>query len=244
MLDLVGAIVGMTAVALNLVALTSVLPGSLARRLSVAAIAGGWVDLASGLGAAGKLAFAPNQPVPLVAVLFATPLLIVGVLALRSARMRSALMAIPMTLLIGVNALRVLGVLFLLLAAVGRLSGPFPYSAGLGDIITGALAVPLALSVARSRKLPLSAIARWNIFGALDLVVAVALGVTSAAGSPLQLIHAGVGSEAMQYLPFCLVPTVLVPFYLITHAIVAAQLRVRRTVAASYQVGLEFVKLS
>ncbi len=244
MLDLIGAIVGMTAVALNLVALTSVLPGSLARRLSVAAIAGGWVGLASGLGAAGKLAFAPNQPVPLVAVLFATPLLIVGALALRSARMRSALMAIPMALLIGVNSLRVLGVLFLLLAAVGRLSGPFPYSAGLGDIITGALAVPLALSVARSRKLPLSAIARWNIFGTLDLVAAVALGVTSAAGSPLQLIHAGVGSEAMQYLPFCLVPTVLVPFYLITHAIVAAQLRVRRTAAASSQVGLEFVKLS
>ena len=48
----------------------------------------------------------------------------------------------------------------------------------------------------------------------------------------------------MQYLPFCLVPTVLVPFYLITHAIVAAQLRVRRTAAASTQVGLEFVKLS
>jgi hypothetical protein len=244
MLDLIGAIAGMTAVALNLVALTSVLPGSLARRLSVAAIAGAWVGLASGLGAAGKLAFAPNQPLPLVAVLFATPLLVVGALALRSARMRSELMAIPLALLIGVNSLRVLGVLFLLLAAVGRLSGPFPYSAGLGDIITGALAVPLALSVARSRKLPVSAIARWNIFGTLDLVAAVALGITSAAGSPLQLIHAGVGSEAMQYLPFCLVPTVLVPFYLITHAIVAAQLRVRRTAAGSSRVGLEFVKLS
>jgi hypothetical protein len=238
MLDLIGAIVEMTAVALNLVALTSVLPGSLARRLSVAAIAGGWVGLASGLGAAGKLAFSPNQPVPLVGVLFATPLIIVGALALRSARIRSALMDIPMALLIGVNALRVLGVLFLLLAAVGRLSGPFPYSAGLGDIITGALAVPLALSVTRSQKLPLSAIARWNIFGALDLVAAVALGITSAAGSPLQLIHAGVGSEAMQYLPFCLVPTVLVPFYLLTHAIIAAQLRVRRTAAASSRVGL------
>jgi hypothetical protein len=237
MLDLIGAIVGMIAVAINLVALTSVLPGSLARRLSVAAIAGAWVGLASGLGAAEKLAFDPGQPVPLVGVLFATPLLVLGALALRSARIRSALMAIPMPILIGVNGLRVLGVLFLLLAAVGRLSGPFPYSAGLGDIITGAFAVPLALSVVRSQKLPVTAIALWNIFGALDLVVAVALGITSAAGSPLQVIHAGVGSEAMQYLPFCLVPTVLVPFYLITHAIVAAQLRVRRTAAASSRVG-------
>jgi hypothetical protein len=229
MLNLVGAIVGMMAVAINLVAITSVLSRSLALRLSLAAIVGAWVGLASGLGSAGSLAFSPNQPVPLVGVLFAMPLIIVGAFALRSQRVRASLMAIPMPLLIGVNALRLLGVLFLFLAAAGRLSGPFPYSAGLGDMITGAFAIPLALSVARSGRRPVSAIARWNIFGTLDLFAAVALGITSAAGSPLQLIHAGVGSEAMQYLPFCLVPTVLVPFYLITHAVIAAQLNALRT---------------
>jgi hypothetical protein len=228
MLDLVGAIVGMMAVAINLVAVTSVLSGSLVRRLSVAAIAGAWVGLATGLGAAGVLVFSPDHPVPLVGVLFAVPLLTVGALALKYPRVRSTLMAIPMPLLIGVNALRVLGVLFLLLAATGRLSGPFPFSAGLGDIITGALAIPLALTVARSQKPPVGAIMRWNIFGMLDLFVAVGLGITSAPGSPLQLIHIGVGSDAMQYLPFCLVPTVLVPFYLITHAIIAAQLGAAR----------------
>ena len=154
MLDLIGAIAGMTAVAINLVAFTGVLPGSLARRLILAAIGGAWVGLASGLGAAGKLAFSPQQPVPLVGVLFAVPLLTVGALALRYAKVRSTLLAIPMPLLISLNALRVLGVLFLLLAAAGRLSGPFPYSAGWGDIITGAFAIPLALRVARSQKLP------------------------------------------------------------------------------------------
>jgi hypothetical protein len=222
MLDLVGAIVGMMAIGISLVALTSVLPGPLARRLGLAAIAGAWVGLATGLGAAGRLVFSPDQPVPLVGVLT------VGALALKYPRMRSTLVAIPMPLLIGINALRVLGVLFLLLAAAGRLSGPFPFSAGWGDIITGAFAIPLALSVARSKKPPVAAIMCWNIFGTLDLFAAVGLGITSAAGSPLQLIHAGVGSEAMQYLPFCLVPTVLVPFYLITHAIIAAQLSAQR----------------
>jgi len=239
MLDLVGAIAGMVAIAVSLVALSSVLPGSLARRLSLAAVAGGWVGLSSALGAAGKFAFSPDHAVPLIGVLFATPLLIAGAFALSSARLRSTLMAIPMPLLIGLNALRMFGVLFLLLAAVGRLSGPFPYSAGLGDIITGAFAIPLALSIARSHKLPAKAIWRWNIFGTLDLVAAVAFGITSAVGSPTGLIHAGVGSQAMQYLPFCLVPTVLVPFYLITHAIIAAQLRAQRTVAASPGVLLD-----
>ena len=55
----------------------------------------------------------------------------------------------------------------------------------------------------------------------------------SAAGSPLQVIHAGVGSQALQYLPYCLVPTVLVPFYLLTHAIVAAQLAATRAAPAA-----------
>jgi hypothetical protein len=111
---------------------------------------------------------------------------------------------------------------------VGRLSGPFPYSAGWGDVITGAFAVPVALLAKRALSRSGLLIAAWNLFGALDLFAAVTLGITSAQGSPLQLIHAGVGSEAMQYLPYSLVPTVLVPFYLITHAVVAAQLSARR----------------
>jgi hypothetical protein len=232
MLDLIGAIVGMSAVAINLVALTQALPGTSASRLGLGAIAGAWVGLASGLGAAGKLTFSPDHPLPLIAVLFALPLIAVATLALSSPKARAALLGIPMPLLIGVNSLRVLGVLFLMLAAGGRLSGPFPYFAGLGDIITGALALPLAVSIARSGRLPSAAVRSWNIFGALDLLVAIGLGLTSAAGSPVQLIHAGVGSAAMQYLPYCLVPTVLVPFYLITHAIVAAQLAAPRAAPA------------
>jgi hypothetical protein len=43
MLDLIGAIVGMSAVAINLVALTHALPGTLGRRLALAVIAGAWV---------------------------------------------------------------------------------------------------------------------------------------------------------------------------------------------------------
>jgi len=229
MLDLLGAIVGMAAIAVNLTAILTVLPLMATQRLAFAAAAGSWVGLAIGLGAAGELTFTPAQPVPLVGVLFATPLLVAGVLAAAVSKIRAALLAIPMPLLIGLNAMRMLGVLFLMLASVGRLSGPFPYSAGWGDIITGALAIPLALA-ARQTKRPHGAIIAWNLFGTLDLFAAVGLGLTSANGSPLQLFHVGVGSEAMQHLPFCLVPTVLVPFYLITHAIIALQLSERRLV--------------
>ena len=227
LLDLVGSVVTMAVIAVDLVAVTQALSGSFARRLVIAAVAGGWVGLAVFLGASGRLAFSPNFPAPLIGVLFAVPLLTAGVLALTSEKVRTTLLGIPPQLLVGLNAMRMLGVLFLLDFIAGSLSGPFPFFAGLGDMITGALAIPLALRIARSKEPSARTIAGWNTLGALDLVVAVGLGIGSAAGSPLQLIHAGVGSQAMQYLPLCLVPTVLVPFYLLTHAIVAAQLRVR-----------------
>jgi hypothetical protein len=68
----------------------------------------------------------------------------------------------------------------------------------------------------------------WNAVGALDLFAAIVLGAMSANGAPLQLIHAGAGSAAVQVLPWALVPAVLVPFYLVTHGIVLAQLLARR----------------
>lgn len=237
-LDLVLSIVPMAVIAVDLVAVTESLSRSFGRRLAIAAAGGGWVGLAVFLAATGQLAFA-RFPAPLIGVLLMAPLLAAGVLAVSSGRVRAALLGLSPALLIGVNAMRLLGVIFLLDAITGRLAGPFPFFAGLGDMITGALAIPLALRVSRSAEVPPAAIAGWNALGTLDLVVAVGLGITSVPGSPLQLIHAGVGAQAMQFLPLSLVPTVLVPFYLLTHAIVAAQLRVRsRSVRRPASVGM------
>jgi hypothetical protein len=186
MLNLIGATVGMMAVTVNLVAMAGALPLSAWQRVVFAAGTGAWVGLAIGLGAAGALVFSPEQKVPLIGVLFAVPLLIGAVLWFTVPRFCAALMAVPMPLLIGLNAMRIFGALFLILAAVGRLSGPFPYSAGWGDVITGLLAIPLALVVAREPSPPGWIIAAWNLFGTLDLFAAVALGLTSAQGSPLQ----------------------------------------------------------
>lgn len=229
MLNMLGHISGMAAIIIDVVAIVSVVPMTLGQRLVAAGVVGAWVGLATALGAAGALAYSPDQPVPVVGLLFVAPLLAATALWLASPGLRAALLAIPTELLIGLNALRVVGVLFLALAVVGRLSGPFPYSAGIGDILTGLFAIPLALRVARGEP---ASIAAWNAFGALDLFAAVGLGLTSGQGSPLQLLHVGVGSEAMQSLPFSLVPTVLVPFYLITHAVVATQLVARRKARA------------
>ena len=129
----------------------------------------------------------------------------------------------PTAVMVALNIVRVFAVMFLMLATAGRLTGPFPYSAAWGDIITGVVAVPV-LWLLKGGARYTTAIAAWNLFGAADLVLAITFGVTSAEGSPLQLFP-GPGSEAMQHAPWSFVPTVLVPIWLILHAIIAAQLR-------------------
>jgi hypothetical protein len=150
------------------------------------------------------------------------PLVATAVAASVSPSVRASLLGMPMPFLIGLNVWRVAGGFFLLLAAEGRLAGPFPTSAGWGDVITGVLALPVAWLALRGQGTPL--VWAWNAFGMLDLVAALAFGIISANGSPLQIIHAGQGSEAVQALPWSLIPTVLVPMYLIVHGIIFAKL--------------------
>jgi hypothetical protein len=92
-----------------------------------------------------------------------------------------------------------------------------------GRHITGVVAVPVLWLLKDGITRHTTAIAAWNLFGTTDLVLAIAFGITSAEGSPLQLFR-GPGSEAMQHAPWSFVPTVLVPIWLILHGIIAAQL--------------------
>lgn len=236
MLDFFGTIAITAAIFVAANAMLGALPVRTVHRLALAVLIGAWIGLSVALASIGEYADAGRRPVPLIGVMFAIPLIVTAVAAILSIRVRAILLFLPMPLLIGLNTARVFGGLFVLLAMDGRLDGPFPYSAGWGDVITGVLALPvawLALRAAADRDWVIGA---WNAFGALDLVLAVFLGVTSGIGSPLQLFGSEAGSAAMQYLPWALVPTVLVPFFLITHAIVFVQLRARRRgqLAAGY----------
>jgi hypothetical protein len=223
MLDLTSTVVAVTAIAVILTSIASTLALRLSQRIVLAALAGVWVALAIGAAVTGAFASPGQRPIALFVLL--APLGVTGAAALLSSAVRSTLLAIPMPLLIGLNAFRIGGVLFVLLAEAGRVAGPFPYIAGWGDVVTGVLAIPVAWVAAHESADHPRRILAWNVFGTLDLFVAVVLGVISRNGSPLQLIHAGVGSAGLTQFPWSLVPTVLVPYFLISHAVVFAQLR-------------------
>ena len=132
---------------------------------------------------------------------------------------RAAMLASPLPALVAINSIRILGVIFVALYAAGRLPAPFAPSAGWGDILTGVAAAPLAWAIARfGARVRMPALI-WNVFGAADLVNAIALGALSAPG-PLQVFVGPPDSSPMTALPWLIIPGFLVPILFFTHLVI------------------------
>jgi len=221
MLDFIGMVITATLMVLVVSTLITFMDVPRAAKVTLAGVFGVWIGLAAAAAGAGWVLI--SRPVPVVGFFVLAPLL-AAALATAWPAACNAMLSIPMPVMVALNIVRVFAVLFLLLAAEGRLSGPFPYSAAWGDIITGVVAVPVLWLLKDGVARHTAGITAWNLFGAADLVLAIAFGITSTEGSPLQLF-AGPGSQAMQHAPWSFVPTVLVPIWLILHGIIAVQLR-------------------
>jgi len=224
MLDFIGTIVAAALMVFIFNTLTTFLDVSRGTKLVLSAIFGLWIGICAAAAAAGVIA--TSRPFPFIGIFVFAPL-VAAAIATASPAVRTAMLSLPMPVMIGLNVGRVLAVLFLLLEAEGRLAGPFPFFAAWGDIITGVVAIPMMRLATTGGAWRTTAIAAWDLFGTADLVLAITLGVMSAEGSPLQIFHTAPGSEAMQQLPWSFVPTVLVPLWLVLHAIIWVQLRQR-----------------
>jgi hypothetical protein len=189
MVDFLGTIVTAALMAVIINALTVYLDIERGAKLALAAMAGLWIGLAAAASASGWLTI--STPFPIMGIFVATPL-IAAAIATAWTGVRTALLNLPTPLMIGLNFGRVFAVLFFVLASQGRLTGPFPFFAGWGDIITGVVAAPLLFAAAEGKHT--GATMAWNVFGTADLVLAIFLGVTSAEGSPLQIFTAAPGS--------------------------------------------------
>jgi len=125
------------------------------------------------------------------------------------------------------QALRVVGVAFLLMFALDRLPAAFALPAGLGDLAIGLTAPVVARRLARGDRR--GAVA-FHVLGTLDLVVALTIGAL-----------AGAAAADLMVLPLVLIPGTLVPLALTLH--VAALLRLRghpaTTAAGDATAGLD-----
>src|SRR2546421_7762459 len=142
MLDFVGTITLIAAIIVSINVLAGAMPISASQRIAVSLAAGLWTGLAAALAGANMLLGINPLGPPTIGTVVAFPLVATAIAAALYPSVRAALVGMPMPLLIGLNVWRIAGGFFLLLAAEGRLSGPFPYSAGWGDVITGVFALP------------------------------------------------------------------------------------------------------
>jgi hypothetical protein len=105
----------------------------------------------------------------------------------------------------------------------GTMPGVFAWPAGIGDVITGLMALPIATAIASRRPGSTRATLLWNAFGLGDLVLAILLGALTSPG-PLQHLsfeHPNLGIGAY---PYAIIPAFIVPGSFVLHALSLRQL--------------------
>jgi len=198
-------------------------PLDAARQRGLGYTVGGWFSLLVGLAAAGFFSLEGAGP-PAIGAAAALPIVAALIAWRRSTVIRTLASSTPLPILVALHAGRVLGVEFVILYSIGRLPPTFALSAGLGDMLIGILAVPLAFAIHRRVSGWQRYALVWNVLGFLDLLSAVSLGVGSSPGFPLRFIFEQPDSGIMGTLPWFLIPGFLVPLYLIAHLFIFARL--------------------
>lgn len=133
----------------------------------------------------------------------------------RVPRAARVLHAVPQSWLVGVQAYRGLGSIFLVLYGLGQMPGAFALPAGFGDVAIALLAIPLALLYEARWKQREAALVIWNIAGILDLVLAATMGVLTTPA--FNLIEANPPNTLLAEWPLILAPLFAVPLSILLH---------------------------
>ena len=189
-----------------------------------AAILAAWYAAVSYLAMRGVFLAGPDVRFPLLPVAVFLPVILGLTVLPRSRFVINALDAASLSSLVGVQALRVMGGVFLVEWALGSLPGVFALPAALGDIATGLLAIPVARLAARKSPATTWVVLLWTALGVGDFVSALATGFLSSPGrfQILALDHPNLIASAY---PLVMIPVFGVPLFMLLHAITIGKLR-------------------
>lgn len=201
---------------------------------AVTAVLAVWFTAVLVLGSAGAFVGAPGAPPVAIGLGATLPIAAFLVAYATLASFRSYVLAADLRLLASIQAWRAGGLGFLALYVHGVLPGLFAWPAGLGDMAIGASAPLIAAALVRGGEFAgTRRFVSWNLFGILDLVVAVSLGTLSAGMLPQ--LTGGVTTAPMASMPLVLIPAFLVPLFLILHLMALMQARRQAARAAIFE---------
>lgn len=215
-LDLLGSVALTISAAIAVTVLATGFGSDLTARIRIATWLAAWFVLVVALAAGRVLHDRPDLGVAGLGIALLLPMVVLIDRTLRSPTLRRGLDSVPLSVLVGVNAIRAFGALFVVLYAADRLPAPFAPVAGWGDVFIGLTAIPVAWLAYKKGVAAHGMVLIWNTLGSMDLIAAITLGVTSSPG-PLRLIFAEPDSGIMTTLPWLLIPGFLVPLLMTTH---------------------------
>lgn len=164
-----------------------------------------------------KGVFDVNSLPPKVMVWAGMPLLLILFVFIGTTGLyKKILRAIKLESLIALHIFRLLGVFFILIYGYHLLPAKFAFSAGLGDIMTAILAVPVARMVAKEHPWRKTAVIAWNIFGIMDIIDLLVIAVITGANGNLR---------EMTVFPFVWFPAFAPATILFLHAAVFRKMR-------------------
>ncbi len=167
-------------------------------------------------------------PLPLLPAAIFLPLIVGVPLLLSSRRVGQVLDAMPASWLVALQLYRVFGGWFIAAWLRGAAPAIPALPAGLGDILTGVLAVPAAIAVAAGTVQGRRAAIAWNILGLADFAIAITLGMLTTPGR-FQVIAPAVSNFNAGIYPDVLTPAFVVPSSILLHALSLRQLLRMRT---------------
>jgi hypothetical protein len=180
-------------------------------------LGGVWLIAARGLLLPGAVRL------PLLPLLIVVPTAIAIAVLWQSRRVGKLLAVTPVAWLIGIQCYRVVGAVFFLGWTAGSMPGVFVWPAGIGDVITGVMALPVAAAVARGRSGSTQAAVLWNAFGLADLILAIFLGALTSPG-PLQHLTFDHPNLGIGVYPYAIIPAFIVPGSFVLHVLSLRQL--------------------
>jgi hypothetical protein len=138
--------------------------------------------------------------------------------------LRRVIEAVPQQWIVGVQFYRILGLIFLVLYAQGRMPGAFAWPAGVGDIIVGLAAPVVGMAYAHRWRNATGWLRAWNLFGIADLVIALTTGFLTSP-SRLQMLALNQPNELVSAFPLVMIPVFLVPLSILLHLASLQKLR-------------------
>jgi hypothetical protein len=174
----------------------------------LAAFIGGMMDIFYQLGV----------PPVTVGLFLLIPVVVFTLAYVFSTRVQHAIDRIPLWLITIAHVWRFVGIGFVIGAVMRVLPSQFGFPEGLGDVVAALLCLPLAFAIRRGRRSTglRRAFIAWNVYGLIDLLSAISLGILYSPSS-FGVLRTDLSTEVMTAFPVNLIPTFFLPLFILLH---------------------------